>query len=491
MKLKSVILLLSLVLAMAATAKDFKIGNAKYEILNNQTVMLKDYKKATGDIVIPSTVTNPSDKQQYAVTKIGEAFKNSSVTSVVIPNSVDDIKMMAFYRCKALTKVTLPPTIKKIPLWAFSDCEKLSEINLDYVEEIGSEAFRNCKALSNINISQLRLIDIGALSGTNLTSVSIPASLMALKRGAFLGCGSLTHVTFENTTSSGDSDKALPLVIESYVFKNVPIKSLTINRSMQYAPSTDLADVPNSPFSGQSALAEVTIGNMVNDLPDHVFDGCGSLKKVVYDIKHGDDFNSSLISKMKGLNSAVVKIPSCNLEIPEKDLERWCNAFNILKELRVPETYGDNWIRDRIGRAIAGMMDCPELLNYLQAEVTRLEDEYIESNKNNLSSYTANYLGLFNNMHLRGVVGDYGYDENLLANCADWFELVMYKEKFDKHKPLYECIVKNFDIANSICEKNGKRIEEFGAYLAMQKAVALIGLGREKEAAIFFQKCTI
>ena len=52
-----------------------------------------------------------------------EAFKNqSTLTYIVLPNSVKSIGNDAFYGCDVLTSVTIPNSVTSIGEWAFENC---------------------------------------------------------------------------------------------------------------------------------------------------------------------------------------------------------------------------------------------------------------------------------------------------------------------------------------------------------------------------------
>ena len=58
-----------------------------------------------------------------------KTFHNcESLTSIVIPEGVTEIKHSAFLNCKKLTKVDLPSTLKKVFLNIFTGCSNLVEV---------------------------------------------------------------------------------------------------------------------------------------------------------------------------------------------------------------------------------------------------------------------------------------------------------------------------------------------------------------------------
>ncbi|MBO4337486.1 MAG: BspA family leucine-rich repeat surface protein [Lachnospiraceae bacterium] len=96
-------------------------------------------------VVIPATVT--IDGIEYKVTSIADnAFKNSSVTKVVIGKNVTTIGSGAFMNCKNLKSLTLPAGIKKIGKKAFYGCKNLKTIKIKTKSltraSVGSAAFK-------------------------------------------------------------------------------------------------------------------------------------------------------------------------------------------------------------------------------------------------------------------------------------------------------------------------------------------------------------
>ena len=71
-------------------------------------------------------VSIPADINGVPVRKIADsAFKNTNITSVVIPNSVNEIGWFAFAGCYTLESVTVPSSVATINYGAFDGCPYL------------------------------------------------------------------------------------------------------------------------------------------------------------------------------------------------------------------------------------------------------------------------------------------------------------------------------------------------------------------------------
>ena len=150
----------------------------------NKTILLKYPDGKQGAFTIPNNVTSISDL----------AFLRSSLTSIIIPDSVTNMGSGTFCGCKKLARVTIGNGVTSIDgigaggggYGAFLGCTSLTSVTIpNSVKSIGFAAFEAC---------------------TSLTSITIPNSVTSIEQSAFTGCTNLTSITFQGTISSKDFD---------------------------------------------------------------------------------------------------------------------------------------------------------------------------------------------------------------------------------------------------------------------------------------------
>lgn len=122
---------------------------------------------------------------------------NTSLKSVVIPDSVTCIDSLAFANCKGLESITIPSGVREFNKGVFRDCTALKEVILpDTMEDIGWETFSNCPCLESIKLPG----KITSLNGmvfykcTALKEVVVPYGVTIIGDYTFSCCTALTKV---------------------------------------------------------------------------------------------------------------------------------------------------------------------------------------------------------------------------------------------------------------------------------------------------------
>lgn len=118
------------------------------------------------------------------------AFFNSGIVDLVIPNSVTEMGIRAFYGCDKMKTATIGNGLKEIPDFAFYGCTSLEEVYLSNgTLTIGEQAFQNCKALTTLDLGKtVQTIEKAAFLGCeSLVNLALPGSLVTIGDHAFRG----------------------------------------------------------------------------------------------------------------------------------------------------------------------------------------------------------------------------------------------------------------------------------------------------------------
>lgn len=289
--------------------------------------MLIAYKGLGGDVVIPDDEgilyigayafclydTDNSIEltdDDYDANKIPSS--NTTITSVVIPEGVEEIQKYAFYNCVGLRTVVLPSTLKYVREYAFYGDDSLKTITLvsqavtvndaeasnylnadgsakdgyklngnyivknsDFVlkenkllgfagtdcEVIARRAFSGCESLDNLDLSAIYSVGQSAFENcTSLSSVNL-STLRNTGANAFKGCTSLENVTLVQNTK-----------LSQGMFSGSGLTSVDIY-------SKD-CDIPQECFANCPKLTTVTIHNDIETIGRAAFSACETLSQV-------------------------------------------------------------------------------------------------------------------------------------------------------------------------------------------------------------------
>lgn len=123
------------------------------------------------------------------VTELGTAsLYNTGLSDIKLPSSLNKAGRNAFSHNYKLTSIDMSKTsLASIGDLAFADCSSLSEVLLpDSLNEIGNGAFMNCKKLEEITLpSNLTTIGQSAFINTSMSKITVPASVTEIGYSAF------------------------------------------------------------------------------------------------------------------------------------------------------------------------------------------------------------------------------------------------------------------------------------------------------------------
>lgn len=187
----------------------------------------------------------------------GNAFSDCTMmTSLNVPETVEQIGGKAFYRCSSLKTIALNGSINVIPYSAFSGCFSLESIVIpNSVVAIERDAFNGCSSLK---------------------SVVIPESTKVLQSEAFRGCG-LESVTIEGNVRPGEYVGSY-IYDGSYRYDETPFVGCNAMSSIAFVGKCD--SIPEYICYDMPNLASVTFGDKVRVIGEGAFSECVALKSV-------------------------------------------------------------------------------------------------------------------------------------------------------------------------------------------------------------------
>ena len=269
----------------SSTTTEYEYAVCKDEE-RNEYITLVRYIGSSTEVIIPEFIEHKGEN--IPVTTIGgNAFDGcSSLTSVVIPNSVTTIGSFAFSGCNNLTiycEATSQPSgwdsswnwnmgYGSIPVaWGYVDSSTTTEYEyavckdeerneyITLVRYIGSSTEVIIPEFIEHKGENIPVTTIGGSafnSCSNLTSVVIPNSVTTIGSCAFSGCSSLTSVVIPNSVTT----------IGDYAFSGCSsLTSVVIPNSV--------TTIGSCAFSGCSSLTSVVIPNSVTTIGSYAFSG--------------------------------------------------------------------------------------------------------------------------------------------------------------------------------------------------------------------------
>lgn len=258
-------------------AYDIEVDGIYYNFLQDNEVEVTNKSSYdvvySGEIVIPPTITY--DGKNYNVTRIGErafrtSIKNSSLTSVTIPEGVVSIGNYAFQYCTALTSITIPNSITKIGTSAFESTPWYANLpdGILYIGKILYSYKGEMPANTSIVVKDgIEIINASAFAGcSNLIAITLPNSINSIEPKTFYNCDGLQNVVFGNSIDS---------IGEEAFYSCSSLSTITIPNSV--------TSIGNTAFYYCSSLDEIKIPKTVINIGTDAFIYCSPTSIVVED----------------------------------------------------------------------------------------------------------------------------------------------------------------------------------------------------------------
>ena len=354
------------------------------------------YNEYTGSVAIPENITFFGTT--YSVTRIGSSAFNgcTGLTSIKIPNSVTSIGSSAFRGCSGLTNVIIPNSVKSIGDLAFSGCTGLVNMTIgNSVTSIGSRAFEGCNNLLTIyNLSQISFT-IGSTKIINIPNGDILDDYIFLTNN---GIHTLyKYVGIETNLILPDSYNGNSFAIGDSVFYDYSeLTSITIPNSVisigDYAfyGCTGLKKIDfnckniGSWFKNNTSIEEVIIGNGVTSIGADAFNGCTGLTSVTIP-NSVTSIGRSAFNGCTGLTS--IKIPNSVTSIGSSAF-RGCSGLTSITIPNSVTSIGDYAFSSCTGlTSVTIPNSVTSIGDYAFYGCNRIEELYISRSIKSIGSY--------------------------------------------------------------------------------------------------------
>ena len=291
------ILLMAVLLLGMTVASAENAGGFEYTVRDGKATITA-YKGADAVVAVPATIGGSPVTAigEYAfmgcyeltavslpqgLTEIGmSAFAGCyGLTSFAVPEGVTDIGETAFMTCDGLTSISLPDSLVHLGAGAFSDCRALEEIRIPRnVAALSDNPFPGCASLKRITVAEgntslevrgnllyNRLADelVCWPQGLAVGECAVPAGTRAIGVNAFTSCEEITSVTLPDTVTA----------IRSGAFR-------FCNGMTSIRLPAGISSLGDSAFEGCGSLTSVALPQGLTTIPPFLLRSCESLTSV-------------------------------------------------------------------------------------------------------------------------------------------------------------------------------------------------------------------
>ncbi|WP_165253408.1 leucine-rich repeat domain-containing protein, partial [Adlercreutzia sp. ZJ304] len=271
---------MSFALMAESEVVQFNDGGIKYQVNPDEgsvsVIGLVDTTN-TGAINIPARVSYSGS--EYLVTTIANnAFENSGITGVNLPQGLKTIGDEAFYGCSGLTSITFPNTLVEIGSSAFQDT-KFTSISLpSSLRTIKGYAFTSVPIAGELSIPE-GVENIGSsVFGNNvdITKLTIPSTATNLAIDVAYGLSGATEILVASGNPNYTSVDGALFTKDMTTLMRYPASNPRTEYEIPYGVKT----LAKGAFAGMKNLENIVIPNSVETLGNALFHYSSKLKTV-------------------------------------------------------------------------------------------------------------------------------------------------------------------------------------------------------------------
>ena len=185
-----------------------------------------------------------------------EEAKNTTVTEVVLPNTLRFIGCGCFDSCTAINNMIIPDSVTYIDEYAFAGCSSLKDMVIpSSVKKLGYCAFSDCTSLQNVTIN---------------------ASVDSISSNTFTGCGNMESVNVNADNKSLSSENGV-------LFNKTGTELIyyPVNRNADsYTIPDSVEIISDNAFEGANNLKSISMSDNVTDIYYGVFSYCEKLESI-------------------------------------------------------------------------------------------------------------------------------------------------------------------------------------------------------------------
>ena len=401
---------------MSGKAEDGDTGTATIDGIEWTYKVLSESEKTCSLTKVgqetEGAVTTPQVVNGYSVTEIGwrafsysrkvtdvtvsegvtlidqEAFRESPLKSLRLPDGLKTIAPGAFYYCRSLSDISWGTTLDSIGYQAFDNCDNLQKLEFpNSLRVISYDAFRNCRNLESVHFGSgmksigarafrrdgmlsevifsegLETIGYNAFDDCNLKTLYIPASVKGIGGCAFESNSSLTSIVVSPDNQYYDSRNNCNAIIcksdmqllagcnSTVIPEDVRIIGVGAFKDCmgltQVVLPSSVKEIYGNAFQNCKNLTHIVLpAGLRRIVGGKEFDGCDNLKTVTCYMKNPCSILSACFSETAFANATLQVRKGCKEKYAATN---YWNKFGNIVEVEAPEFMEGDRLTARVG----------------------------------------------------------------------------------------------------------------------------------------------